>query len=285
MTKMKHDEIMVAIYIRVSTREQALEGYSLAAQERLLTDFCRAKKYVIYGIYRDEGISAKDIRHRPGLLSLLEDAKQKRFSIILVWKLTRFSRNLADLTATCEMLDKMGIALVSYSEAFDSHTPAGRMVRSMLGTVAQFEREVIAENVSLGMLERAKQGKRMCHQVLGYDKDGKDSLKINIEEAETVHFVYDNYLIRKNISEVQNLCADLNITGKRGAPLSTQAILTILTRPIYAGYNVFKGQLYKGIHPPIIQVSQFNKVQRTILRQGKIAGQPRKSKLYILPED
>ena len=282
---MANQKVIAAIYIRVSTREQALEGYSLAAQERLLTEYCRARKYSIYNTYRDEGISAKDIKHRPGLLSLLEDSKKGCFNTIIVWKLTRFSRNLADLTATCEELDKRGVSLISYSEAFDSHTPAGRMVRSMLGTVAQFEREVIAENVSLGMLERAKQGKRMCHQVLGYDKDGKDSLKINTEEAETVHFVYDNYLIRKNISEVQNLCTDLNITGKRGAPLSTQAILTILTRPIYAGYNVFKGQLYKGIHPPIIQVSQFNKVQRTILRQGKIAGQPRKSKLYILPDD
>lgn len=282
---MTNQKVIAAIYIRVSTREQALAGYSLAAQERLLTEYCRARKYSIYNTYRDEGISAKDIKHRPGLLSLLEDSKKGCFNTIIVWKLTRFSRNLADLTATCEELDKRGVSLISYSEAFDSHTPAGRMVRSMLGTVAQFEREVIAENVSLGMLERAKQGKRMSHGVLGYDHDGKDSFKINIEEAEKVHFIYDNYLIRKSLTEVQRLCLDVNITGKRGQDLTPQSVLKILTNPVFAGYNVFKGKLYKGNHPPIISINQFNKVQRTIIRQGKISGQPRRTNLFYLPED
>lgn len=278
-------KLIVAIYTRVSTREQALEGYSLDAQERLLVDYCKARKYQIYEIYTDKGISAKDIKHRPGLLSLLEDAKESKFNTILVWKLTRFSRNLSDLSTTCETLDKMGVSLVSYSEAFDSSTPAGRMVRSMLGTVAQFEREVIAENIAFGMLERAKQGKRTCSFVLGYDKDGKDSFKINLEESEIVHFVYDTYLIRKNVSEVAMICKEMKIVGKRGRILSTQSILNLLTHPVYAGYNVYKGQLYKAIHPAIISVKQFNRVQRLILRQGKIHGQPRKTKLFILPED
>lgn len=282
---MENNRITVAIYTRVSTRDQALDGYSLDAQERVLLEYCAARKYNIYKIYTDEGISAKDIKHRPGLISLLEDARAKKFEIILVWKLTRFSRNLADLTATCEMLDKLGIALVSYSEAFDSNTPAGRMVRSMLGTVAQFEREVISENVAMGMLERAKQGKRTCSEILGYDLDGKDTLKINPEGAEKVRYIYDSYLIQKNLTEVKELCRENDITGMRGKELTAQSVLTILTRPTYAGYNLFKGQLYKGIHPAIITVSQFNKVQRLILKQGKISGQPRKSKIYILPSD
>ena len=282
---MPREKIIVAIYTRVSTREQAMEGYSLDAQERLLTEYCKYHKYEIYKIYTDEGISAKDMRHRPGILNLLEDAKEKKFEIILIWKLTRFSRNLADLTATCEMLDKMGISLVSYSEAFDSGTPAGRMVRSMLGTVAQFEREVIAENVSLGMLERAKQGKRTCHHILGYDEDGKDSYKINIIEAEQVRFIYDSYIARKSIIEVTELCHRENIIGKRGKKLKPQSVLSILTHPVYAGYNIFKGKLYKGMHPPIIEPHKYNKVQRLIIRQGKITGQPRKNKLYIVPEE
>lgn len=282
---MKQGGKIVAIYTRVSTREQALEGYSLEAQERILTEYCKARKYTIYKVYSDRGISAKDIKHRPSLLSLLADAKAGRFSIILVWKLTRFSRNLADLTTTCETLDKIGVALISYSEAFDSHTPAGRMVRSMLGTVAQFEREVIAENISLGMLERARQGKRTCSSVLGYDKDGKDSLKINMEEAEIVKYIFNSYTIRKSITEVANLCKNMGIRGKRGRILSSESVHTILTAPIYAGYNRFKGELYKGNHPPIITPHEFNVVQRIIIRQGKIFGQPRKSKLYILPEE
>lgn len=274
-----------ALYIRVSTTEQAQEGYSLDAQERVLAEYCKAHKYEIYRIYKDEGISAKDIAHRPGMLSLLADAAENKFEKIIVWKLTRFSRNLADLTATCEQLDKQGISLVSYSEAFDSTTPAGRMVRSMLATVAQFEREVISENVRLGMIERAKQGKRTCSSVLGYDISGTDSLKINEEEAVCVRFIFDNYETRKSISEVRRLCNKKGLRGKRGKLLREQAILTILTRTVYAGWNLFKGEIYKGDYAPIISIKQFNRVQRIIKQQGKITGRKRKGKIYILPEE
>lgn len=277
--------IKAAIYIRASTREQAMEGYSLDAQERLLTEYCQMRKYSVYKVYRDEGISAKDIKHRPGILNLLEDAEKEEFSIILVWKLTRFSRNLADLATTCEMLDKLGVALVSYSESFDSATPAGRMVRSMLGTVAQFEREVISENVALGLLERAKQGKRTCHNVLGYCKEGKDSFSINPVEAEKVRFIFNSYIARKSILEVTELCREEGIRGIRGKPLAPQSIYTILTRPVYAGYNIFHGELYKGMYQPIITPRQYNKVQRLLAKQGRLAGRRRGRKLYIVPEE
>lgn len=205
--------------------------------------------------------------------------------MILVWKLTRFSRNLADLTSICEDLDKKEIALVSYSEAFDSHTPAGRMVRSMLGTVAQFEREVIAENVRMGMLERAEQGKRTCSFVLGYDKEGKDSLSINDEESKRIKYIYNTYERRKSFVELEALCAKKGICGKRGGHLTAWHIELILTRPIYAGWYLFHGELYKGYHPPIISVQQFNLIQRLIKRQGKIDGRQRKRRIYILPEE
>lgn len=279
-------KIVVAIYIRVSTAWQAEDGYSLDAQERVLLEYCAAKNYQVYKIYRDDGISAKDIVHRPGMVSLLNDASEEKFDAILVWKLTRFTRNLADLTTVCDKLDRIGVTLISYSEAFDSCTPAGRMVRSMLGTVAQFEREVISENVKLGMLERARQGKRTCSAILGYDLDGKDSLKINDEEARNVRIIYDQYVLRKSLTEVRDVCAEMEIHGKRGSKLDDAwRIETILTRPLYAGYNVYCGKLYKGIHPSIITVSQYNKVQRIIMRQSKISGRTRKRPLYILPDN
>lgn len=281
---MTQKKIKVAIYTRVSTKEQAEEGYSLDAQERLLIDFCAAKRYDIYKIYSDEGISAKDIAHRPQMLQLLADAKEHKFNLILVWKLTRFSRNMADLMNACELLDSLNISLVSYSESFDSSTPAGRMVRSMLGAVAQFEREIIGENVAFGLAERAKQGKRTCTQILGYDNFGNDSLTINTAEAEYVNFVHDKYLIHKNIAEVTALCRGKGYRGKRMKLPNPPAILTILTRPQYAGYNIFNGYVYKGDYEPIRTVEQFNKVQRLILKQGNTTGRTRKNKLYILPE-
>lgn len=282
---MRNAILIIAIYIRVSTREQATQGYSLDAQERLLVEYCTSKNYIIYKIYRDEGISAKDIAHRPGMLQLLEDAENKKFNAILVWKLTRFSRNMADIATSCEKLDKLGIALISYSESFDSSTPSGRMVRSMLGTVAQFEREVIVENISLGLLERAQQGKRTCHTIVGYDTLGKDSFTINEKEAEYVNFVHDTYLICKNMSEVSIKALEKGYKGKRNSLPTCASICTILTSPEYAGYNVFRGNLYKGIYEPIRTPQSFNDVQSIILRQGKISGQPRKKKLYIVPEN
>lgn len=267
--------LYVVIYIRVSTQEQALEGYSLDAQEHTLTEYCKAHNYVIVKIYRDEGISAKDVKHRPGLLQLLEDSKSGNFDTILVWKLTRFSRNMADLMTICEDLDKRGIALVSYSEAFDSTTPAGRMIRSMLGTVAQFEREVIAENVILAMYERAKQGKRTCSDVLGYDLDGTDSLKINQSEAEYVLFVFDNFLKYKNISEVAVLASRKGYRGKRGGIPKPESIRKILTRPVYCGYYTFHGELFKGNHEAIIKIEKYNQVQKLLKKQGKNVGRKR----------
>lgn len=282
--KVTKEKIRAAIYVRVSTREQAVEGYSLESQERILTEYCKVKKYEITEVYRDEGISARTVKKRPGMMKLLKDAQERRFDVILVWKLTRFSRSVADLEIMCRELDSYGVMLISYSEAFDGSTPAGRMVRSMLGTVAQFEREVIAENVCMGLQERAMQGKRTCSTILGYNKLGRDSFVINEAEAEYVKFVFSTYLIRKNVSEVTELVKEKGYRGKRGRIPSSQSVYTILTHPEYAGYNIFHGELFKGDYKPIIHPKMYNKVQRLIMRQGKVVGQPRKRKLYIVPE-
>lgn len=136
----------------------------------------------------------------------------------------------------------------------------------------------------MAMLERARQGKRTCNEILGYDLSGKDSFKINSAEAEYVNFVHDSYLIHKNILEVTELSKKKGYHGKRGREPRPQSIYVILTCPVYVGYNVFKGQLYKGDYKPIRTPQQFNKVQRLLLRQGKISGRKIKHQLFIIPE-
>lgn len=269
-----------ALYIRVSTREQALDGFSLAAQERVLTEYCQQKNYDISEIYRDEGISGKNIKNRPALLRLLEDSKAGKFDIVLVWKLTRFSRNMADTVNMCETLDKYGVTLISCSEAFDSATPAGRLIRAMLSAVAQFEREVTIENTKIAQHERARQGKRTCSDVLGYDLAGKDSLKINHPEAKYVHFVFDDFLKCKSLSKVADHARLKGYHGKRGGIPKPESIRKILTRPIYCGYYSFHNELYKGNFTPIISIVQYNRVQLLLKRQGKLTGRTLKNK-YI----
>lgn len=274
------EPIVVALYKRVSSIEQ-VKGYSLDGQNYTLLRHCKFNNYVIYKIYSDEGISAKDMKHRPGMLEMLSDAKKGLFKKIIVWKLSRFTRNMTDLAVACDRLDRIGITLESTTEAFDSTTISGRMIRSILGAVAQFDRETIGENVSMGLAERARQGKRTCHEILGYDQFGKDSFVINGKESEYVEFCYDEYRIQRNISEVTRLAKGKGYRGKRGKEPSTSAVYTILTRPEYAGYNIFNGELYRGLYEPIINPINFNKTQDIIEQQGK--RKVRKRKIYRVP--
>lgn len=272
----------VAIYTRVSTDAQAVEGYSLDAQERSLRERCAREGWTVHDVYTDAGISGKDLAHRPAVTSLLEDAKLRRFDIVLVWSLSRFTRSVADLYDTWNLLQSNNVALVSATEAFDTGTPTGRAMMGMLGVFAQMEREITAERVSAAMAERAAQGKRTCSEVLGYDRDGKDSLRINVSEAERVRYIFDKYIEYRNLSAVAELCRLRGYTGKRGRIQNAQSIQIILTRPIYAGYYSFKGNLYRGDFDPIISVQEFNKVQK-LLSKRKI-GRHRHKNLIFLPE-
>lgn len=271
---------IAAIYIRVSTLDQAREGYSLEAQENTLRKWCTDRKYEVYDLYADRGISGKDIDHRPDMRRLMEDAKAEKFNTVIFWALSRFTRSVADLYHTMETLQDHNIDLVSYTESFDTSTPMGRAMIGIVGVFAQLERELTGERVRAAMQVRAEQGKRTCSDVLGYCVKGKDTFEIVPNEAEYVRFCFESYLIYKNISQVARLCAEKGYHGKRGKKPTPSSVLVILTRAIYCGYNNFSGQLYKGSHPAIISVDTFNKVQSLLKRQGKIAG---RSRIYDVP--
>lgn len=265
----------VAIYIRVSTLDQVREGYSLDMQERTLRQWCQSRKYNVINVYADKGISAKDIDHRPAMCQLLKDAKLHQFDMVLFWALSRFSRSVADLYTTLENFQKWNISMISYTENFDTSTPMGRAMIGIVGIFAQLEREITSERVVATMEERAIQGKRTCSSILGYDRDGKDTFKINPTEAEYIRFCYEEYLIRKSLSEVAILAKEKGYKGKRGKVPTAWSVEKILTCPVYCGYNRFHGQLYKGTYNPIISVDMFNKVQTILKRQGKALGRER----------
>lgn len=277
----------VALYIRVSTVEQAREGYSLAAQEKVLRGYCKLKKYQIVNVYSDEGISGSTITKRPGMLKMLEDARTGAFNIILVWKLTRFSRSLKDLLNTCDELEKIDIYLESYSEKFDGRTPAGRLMRGVIGLIAQFERDVLSENVTLGLNERAARGLRTCAYILGYDVIKGGDMAINEKEAEIVRFIFDSYMERKSLSEVAALCREKKYTGKLGRVFVPFVIENILRRFTYCGYYAWHGKPVpvKGNFKPVITVEQYNKVQKILKAQGKLTGRRRVNELILLPSE
>ncbi len=265
----------VAIYIRVSTLDQAREGYSLEAQERTLRKWCTDRKYEVYDLYADRGISGKDIDHRPSMRRLMQDAKDDKFDMIVFWALSRFTRSVSDLYHTMEVLQSHNIDMMSYTEAFDTSTPMGRAMVGIVGVFAQLERELTGERVRAAMLVRAEQGKRTCNEILGYDLKGKDSMTINEKEAEYVRFCFDNYLKYKNLSQVAELCCSLGYCGKRGKPPTAYSVYVILTRPQYCGYNTYCGHIYKGDYEPIVSLETYNRVQRLLKMQGKIVGRTR----------
>ncbi|PWM58554.1 MAG: hypothetical protein DBX91_08350 [Subdoligranulum variabile] len=252
-----------AIYIRVSTLDQAEEGYSLDAQRRVLTAWCIQRGYDPPIIYEDAGISGKDIKHRPAMQKLLVAIREDKYDAVVVWALSRLTRRVADLYGVWEIMEAHGCELISHTEVFDTSTPVGRAMMGILGVFAQFERENTIERVKVAMQERALQGKRTCSEVLGYDKT-PEGLEINKREAQNVLQIYSVYQRTGSLTETARWCREHGIRGKRGKVLDAYKVRVILTRPIYAGYYSYKELRIRGDFPALVSVEKYNAVVRRI---------------------
>ena len=147
----------VSVYIRVSTEDQAREGYSLDVQREYLVNYAKRHNYEVSEIYADEGLSA-GTTDRPALQKLLKDAKQKKFDLVIVYKIDRFSRRLSDLLTLVEQLESYGVGFKSATEPFDTTTSAGKLLFQQLGSFAEFERNRHAERVFPGMVKSVQSG-------------------------------------------------------------------------------------------------------------------------------
>ncbi|MFH0831979.1 MAG: recombinase family protein, partial [archaeon] len=147
----------VALYTRVSTEDQAREGTSLEVQSEFLVSYAKREMNEIVEIYVDDGYSGYSME-RPALRKLLADAKKKKFEMVLVHKIDRFSRNLRDLLNLVEELELLDISLKSATEAYDTSNSAGKMMFQQLGSFAEFERNRIKERVFPGMIKGVQRG-------------------------------------------------------------------------------------------------------------------------------
>jgi DNA invertase Pin-like site-specific DNA recombinase len=147
----------VAIYARVSTTNH---GQDVGLQTRELRQFAEARGWMVAGEYIDAGVSgAKD--SRPELNRLMADAHKRRFDVVFVWRFDRFARSVSHLLRALETFKALGIDFVSYSEQMDTSTPAGKMVFTVLGAVAELERSLVAERVRAGLRNARAKGKRL----------------------------------------------------------------------------------------------------------------------------
>lgn len=248
----------VALYIRVSTQEQAKEGISLAAQENLLREYCRLFNYEIFKVYVDDGYSAKNM-NRPALKYLIEDVKNRKFNSVIVWKLSRISRNVVDLLMLLREFEQYNVQFISYSEQFDTNTPVGKLLITVLASVAEFERETISDNVKTALSYRANLGKPTATQVLGYLR--KDQKLIVIQsEADLVRHIFSEYLDCFNYSEVARRINAKGYSGKRGKKFKANQIRTIITNPLYIGINRWDKKEIVSNHEKIVNEDIFRKI-------------------------
>lgn len=264
----------VAIYVRVSTQDQAEEGYSIEEQIDKLTKYCDIKDWYVYEIYKDPGFTGSTI-DRPGMKKLVNDSKQHKFDTVLVYKLDRLSRSQKDTLYLIEdVFAKCNVDFVSLSENFDTSTAFGKAMIGILSVFAQLEREQITERMQMGKVGRARSGKAMgwTRPPFGYEyTEGK--YIVDDFKAIVINKIYKEYLSGISITKLRDKLNDEGHLGK-DIPWSYRAIRSILDNPVYAGYMNFKGEVYKGNHDAIITKELFDKTQTELdIRQKQAYAQ------------
>jgi site-specific DNA recombinase len=255
-----------AIYTRVSTEDQAKEGFSLSAQMEKLRAYCTARGWQIAGEYVDDGYSGRKTR-RPAYSKMMEEID--KWDALLVIKMDRIHRNSKNFMFMMEDLNKRGKEFVSMMESLDTSTAMGRFVMDIIQRIAQLESEQIGERVYIGMEQKAKVNGGMLgfNIPYGYDYvEGK--LRINQNEALTVQSMYTWYLSGKSIGEITKLLNEGKRPTKKGGLWAKKTVSSILKNPLYCGYLRWEEYINKSDHSPIIAVHDYDKVQQLLSAHG-----------------
>ena len=242
----------VALYTRVSTEDQAREGYSLEVQRTYLLQYAKNFGWDVFcsmsgrDVYMDDGYSGGNM-DRPALQRLLFDARNKQFDLILVYKQDRLSRRLKDLLGLLEEVDSLGIGYKSATEPFDTTSSAGKMAIQMLGSCAEFERNRLVERVFPGMVVGVKrghwQGARYAPYGYRYNKEIK-KLEVHPEEAKIVKEIYAMYISGTSTSRIAGHYYHLGIPSRQGGRFYNKFISNILQSKVYLGMLVWNRRRY-----------------------------------------
>lgn len=275
--------IRCAIYTRKSTEEGLDQAFnSLDAQREACVSYIKSQAgegwRVIDRSYDDGGYSGGSME-RPALQKLLADIDQSLIDVVVVYKIDRLTRSLADFAKIVERLEKRNASFVSVTQAFNTTTSMGRLTLNVLLSFAQFEREVTAERIRDKIAASRAKGIFMggCPP-LGYDAHER-KLVINESEAKTVRHIFERYLALRSIGKLaEELNAD-GITTKsfvstRGRSIGggqwyVGPLRHILRNPVYIGVAVHKGKSYAGEHRPLVSSDLFEEVQSLLTGSAK----------------
>jgi DNA invertase Pin-like site-specific DNA recombinase len=255
-----------AIYTRKSSEEGLDQEFnSLAAPREACEAYIRSQQHEGWtsarARYDDGGFSGGNME-RPALQRLLADMRAGRIDIVVVYKVDRLTRSLADFARLVELFDAQSVSFVSVTQQFNTTSSMGRLTLNVLLSFAQFEREVTGERIRDKIAASKKKGMWMGGNVpLGYDTSER-TLVINPTEAKTVRDIFALYLELGCVRRVKDEADRLGLRTKRsttangakrgGKPFSRGHVYGLLSNPIYTGRIAHKGQLYPGQHPALI---------------------------------
>ncbi|MCI7604338.1 MAG: recombinase family protein [Blautia massiliensis] len=293
--KKKNNRKKCYIYTRVSTAAQT-EGFSLEAQQERLYEYAEYRELEIAGDYCDAGKSGKSIKGRPEFQRMMDDiiSQKDNISYVLVFKLSRFGRNAADVLKSMQLLTDYGVDLVSVDDAIDSSTQGGRLTLTILSAVAEIERENITDQFMAGRLQKIRDGKWSGGSVpYGYRSVDRE-LTIDPYEASIVRKIFDLYMeedmgatsVAVTLNDEDYLRKENGGVDQR--PFTYDFIVNVLDNPIYCGKLIFgrrtnkkgpDGKLLKpdpkhaviaqGVHETILTEEEWNAVQEKRERLSK----------------
>lgn len=285
------------LYIRVSTERQAQEGYSVAAQKENLTSFAKQQGWNVYDIYADEGLSGKNIEDRPEVKRLINDIKNKKVDVVLLYKFDRLTRDMADTEQFIKLIQEFGIEVYTISGGtIDVSTATGRFFIRVSGAVAQLEREQTIERVKTAFIQKVKEGKSLCSSTpsYGYDRPKHQEIQtINEKEANVVRRIFRMYVDGKSFTEIANVLNAEGIPTKKKGKVQKKrnsgetyiinsvwqpkTIRQILSNVTYIGgvrYGINNPNgfiVLNGLHKPIISKELWEKAQERLRKIKKIS--------------
>jgi site-specific DNA recombinase len=278
-----------ALYVRVSTDEQAKEGYSLDAQEEKLEAFCFSQGWEIKKLYREEGQSAKNT-NRPQLKLLMSELTS--FDVVLVYKLDRLSRSVADINELLQIFEKHGVSFKSATEPYDTTTAQGKLLINIFASLAQFEREQLSERVRMGMEKKTKTGKWPGGMApYGYKITDKN-LEVNNDEVEVIKKIFE-FSKTFGFFTIARTLTKLGYKTRNGDSWHVDTVRGIANNPVYAGYLTFnesvkeykkpprEQKLYEGNHEKIISREEFWELQDVLEKRRGSGGKRETSNYYF----
>jgi site-specific DNA recombinase len=261
--------IRCAIYTRKSTEEGLDQDFnSLDAQREAAEAFIKSQKEagwkLLQARYDDGGFSGGTME-RPALRRLLEDIEARRVDCVIVYKVDRLSRSLLDFARLIDRFDQRSVTFVSVTQQFNTTTSLGRLTLNILLSFAEFERQIISERTRDKMSAARRKGKWVGGTpVLGYDVDPAGRrLIVNEKEAQRVREIFSLFKTHRSLLKVVAELAARRWTNKSwrskkdiehvGHPFTTSTLRCLLTNAIYAGQVKYRGAIYAGEHPAIVE--------------------------------